>query len=331
MKIAIVDDYTDTARTTPAFARLADHQVQIWTDRAPSLETLVERLKNVEVLILIRERMQVGEALLSRLPKLKMISHLGIHPNVDIEACTRHGVIFSDGRGTGRSFTKGISSTAELTWGLILAAMRRLPQQVEALKEGVWQLGAGYTVCGKTLGVFGYASTGMRVAAIGRAFGMDVQVWGRGGSQERAAADGFRIAESREAFFETSDVLSLHMRLVPETYGLVTAADLGRMKTSAVLVNTSRGPLIESGALVAALKAGRPGFAAVDVYEQEPVVDGRHPLLRMDNAICTPHLGYATQEQLEEIFEVLVDNVLSYAAGKPAGVVNVSLLDRSQQ
>ena len=326
MKIAIVDDYTDTARTTPAFARLAGHEVSVWTDRAPSLETLAERLQDIEVLILIRERMQVTDALLSRLPKLKMISHLGIHPNVDVEACTRHGIIFSDGRRTKRTFSRSLSSTAELTWTLILASMRRLPQQVAALKEGVWQLSAGRTLHGKVLGVYGYAQTGSRVAALGRAFGMDVQVWGRGGSQERAAADGYRVAESREAFFETSDVLSLHMRLVPETYGLVTAEDLARMKPEALLVNTSRGPLIAPGVLEAALKAGRPGAAAVDVYDEEPVLGGDHPLLRLDNCICSPHLGYATQEQLEEIFEVLVDNALAYAAGEPIGVVNTSVL-----
>jgi D-3-phosphoglycerate dehydrogenase / 2-oxoglutarate reductase len=325
MKIGILDDYTDTARTTSAFARLAGHDVKVWTDRAPTLDTVVQRLRDIEVLILIRERMRVTEELLAQLPKLKMISHLGIHPNVDVEACTRHRVLFSDGRGTRRPFNS-ISSTAELTWSLILASMRRLPREVAALKAGVWQLSAGRTVFGKTLGVYGYASTGMRVAAIGRAFGMDVQVWGRGGSQQRAAADGYRIPESREIFFETSDVLSLHMRLVPETHGLVTSADLARMKPDALLVNTSRGPLIAPGALETALEAGRPGAAAVDVYNHEPVLDGEHPLLHMDHVICTPHLGYATQEQLAEIFEVLVDNVLAYAEGNPTGVVNTDVL-----
>lgn len=329
MKVAILDDYTDTARTTPAFAKLAGHEVSVYTDRAPSLETLAERLKDAEALILIRERMQVGEALLSRLPKLKMISHQSWHPNVDVDACTRRGVVFCDGRGTNRKYFASMSSTAELTWALILAAMRGLPREIAALKAGVWQVSAGRTVAGKTLGIFGYGRTGRRVGLIGRAFGMDVLVWGREGSKARATEDGLRIATGKAELFETSDVLCVEVQLLPETHGIVTAEDLGRMKPDALFVNTARAPLVEPGALAAALKAGRPGFAAVDVFEQEPVVGGEHPLLHMDNVICTPHLGYASQDQLRETFDLLIDQVVAFAEGKPIGVVNESVLARA--
>lgn len=320
MNIAILDDYTDTARTCPAFAKLAGHDVAVWSDPAPDHDTLAARLRDVEVVVLIRERMQVGEALLARLPRLRMISHVGNHPNVDVDACTRHGILFYDGRGV-VSTGQGASSTAELTWGLILAAIRRLPQNIASMRAGAWQHSVGRIVSGKTLGVYGYANTGKRVAAVGRAFGMDVQVWGRGGSQERAVADGLRAAESRNSFFATSDIVTLHMRLAPETQGLVTAADLALMKPDSILINTARAPLIETGALEAALRAGRPGAAGVDVYEHEPV-GADHPLFAMDNVVCTPHLGYATREQLEGMFDTLVENVLAYARGETDMAVN---------
>jgi D-3-phosphoglycerate dehydrogenase len=218
-------------------------------------------------------------------------------------------------------------AAAELTWALVLAAMRQVPQQMSALKAGKWQIGVGNTLRGKTLGIYGYGRIGSVVAGYGKAFGMDVLVWARATSLERARSDGYTAAPSKQAFFSACDVISLHMRLVEGTRGIVTAADLARMKPTALLVNTSRAPLIQSGALVAALKAGRPGMAAVDVYEEEPVLDPRHPLLVMDNVVCTPHIGYVTRDEYEVQFSDIFDQIVAYAAGKPINVVNPKVLE----
>jgi D-3-phosphoglycerate dehydrogenase len=329
MKVAILDDYTQSARQAPGFARLAGQEVEILTERAIPNEVLAQRLGDVEVLVLIRERSQIGEALISRLPKLKVIAHFGFYPNIDVGACTRQGIMVCVGPPADYVPTvleRGAASTAELTWALILAAARRLPQQVAALKRGVWQTALGRSLKGKTLGIYGYGHIGAEIAAYGRAFGMEIQVWGREGSQTRAAADGLRVAASREAFFETSDVVSLHVVLSPESRGIIGAAEFALMKPGAIFVNTSRGPLVDTNALVEALKAGRLGMAAVDVFDGEPVVDPAHPLLTLDNAICTPHLGYATKEQLEALLDALFAIVEAYAAGKPLAPVNAAAL-----
>ncbi len=322
MKISILDDYHDTVRTLPCFKKLASHDVTIWNDHVQEIDALTERLKDTEALVLIRERTQIRAPLIERLPKLRLISQRSVYPHIDVEACTRHGVVVSSSQHPGTPSY----AAAELTWALILDSMRRIPQQVAALKAGVWQVGIGHTVRDKTLGIFGYGRIGAVVAGYGKAFGMNVVVWAREATRARAKADGYAVARSKEAFFEECDVISLHMRLVDATRGIVTAADLARMKPTALIVNTSRAPLIEPGALVAALKAGRPGMAAVDVYEHEPVLNGDHPLLRMDNVVCTPHLGYVTAEEYEVQFSDIFDQIAAYCAGTPINVVNPDVL-----
>ena len=325
MKISILDDYFDTLRTLPCFAKLSSHRVTVWNDHVQDVDALAERLRDAEVLVLIRERTKIQAPLLARLPNLKLISQRSVYPHIDIEACTRHGVIVSSSQHPGTPSY----AAAELTWALVLAAARQLPQQVAALKNGTWQIGVGSTLRGKTLGICGYGRIGSVVAGYGRAFGMNVSVLAREVSLARAREDGYSPARSREVFFAESDVLSLHMRLVDATRGIVTADDLGRMKPSALLVNTSRAGVIEAGALVDALRAGRPGAAAVDVYEQEPVVGASHPLLRMPNALCTPHIGYVTRDEYELQFGEIFDQILAYAADSPSNVVNPQVLKRS--
>ena len=326
MKVSILDDYFDTLRTLPCFAKLAGHDVTIWNDHVQDTDLLVERLESCEALVLIRERTQIRTPLLERLPRLRLISQRSVYPHIDVETCTRLGIIVSSSQHPGTPSY----ATAELTWGLILAAARQIPQQVASLRAGSWQIGVGTTLRGKTLGIYGYGRIGAAVAGYGRAFGMRVLVWAREASRARALADGHETAPSKATFFEDADVLSLHMRLVPATRGIVTAADLGRMKPSALLVNTSRAPLIESGALVAALRAGRPGLAAVDVYEEEPLRDTGHPLLSMDNVICTPHIGYVTREEYEIQFSDVFDQINAYAAGTPINVVNPEVLPHAR-
>ncbi|HEX3400381.1 MAG TPA: D-2-hydroxyacid dehydrogenase family protein [Acetobacteraceae bacterium] len=318
MKIAILDDYHDTVRTLPAFAKLAGHDVTIWNDHVQDTDTLAQRLHDIEALVLIRERTRIQGPLLERLPKLRLISQRSVYPHIDIDACNRLGVIVSSGQHPGTPSY----ATAEFTWAMVLAAARQIPQQTAALKNGHWQTGVGTSLRGKTLGIFGYGRIGSVVAGYGRAFGMHVVAWAREASLDRARTDGYAAADSKAAFFEQCDVISLHLRLVPQTRGIVTAADLGRMKPTAILVNTSRAPLIEPGALAAALRAGRPGMAAVDVYEEEPVTDTRHPLLTLDNAICTPHIGYVTRDEYQVQFSDIFDQILAYAVGKPINVVN---------
>jgi D-3-phosphoglycerate dehydrogenase len=324
MKISILDDYFDTIRTLPCFTKLAGHEVTIWNDHVQDVGTLVERLKNTEILVLIRERTEIRAPLLERLPKLRLISQRSVYPHIDIEACTRLGIIVSSSQHPGTPSY----AAAELTWALTLAAMRLLPQQVAALKAGTWQTGVGWTLKGKTLGIYGYGRIGATVAGFGKAFGMKVVVWAREAARAKAVADGYGAAPSKEWFFETCDVISLHMRLVPATRGIVTAGDLGRMKPASLLVNTSRAPLIVAGALEAALAAGRPGMAAVDVFEQEPVLGGDHPLLKMPNVVATPHIGYVTHDEYETQFTEIFDQIVSYAAGTPDNVVNPDVLGR---
>jgi D-3-phosphoglycerate dehydrogenase len=326
MKISILDDYHDTLRTLSCFGRLAGHTVTIWKDHVQEDDTLARRLHETEALVLIRERTKIRAPLLERLPNLRLISQRSVYPHVDIDACTRLGIIVSSNLHAGTPSY----GTAELAWGLVLAAMRQIPQQMAGLKAGKWQTGIGSSLRGKTLGIYGYGRIGSVVAGYGRAFDMPVLVWAREASLTRARADGYAVASSKEAFFETCDVISLHMRLVDATRGIVEAGDLARMKPTALLVNTSRAPLIEPGALVNALRAGRPGMAAVDVYEDEPVLDPHHPLLRLDNVVCTPHIGYVSRDEYEIQFADIFDQIVAYAAGAPINVVNPDVLGKAR-
>jgi D-3-phosphoglycerate dehydrogenase / 2-oxoglutarate reductase len=323
MKVSVLDDYHDTLRTLDCFTKLSGHDVEVWNDHVQDVDALAERLRDTEALVLIRERTEIRAPLLRRLPKLQLISQRSVYPHIDVDTCTELGVVVSSSMHAGTpSF-----AAAELTWALVLAAMRQLPQQVAALKAGRWQIGVGHTLREKTLGVYGYGRIGRTVAGYGEAFGMNVWVWARSSSRERAQSDGYTVAPSKEAFFSACDVLSLHMRLVDATRGIVTKDDLARMKPTALLVNTSRAPLIEPGALVAGLKSGRPGMAAVDVYEEEPLLDARHPLLTMDNVVCTPHIGYVTRDEYEVQFSDVFDQIVAYAAGAPINVVNPGVLE----
>ena len=317
MKIAVIDDYQNAFRTLKSYPKLSDHEVVVFNDTETDIGKLADRLKDAEAVVLTQQRSSFPRALIERLPKLKLIGQTGrAATHVDLNACTEKGIVVSAG-GTGNS-----NATAELTWGLILSALRNLPFEVKRLKEGHWQSTLGIGVNGKTLGIYAYGKIGSIVAAAGKAFGARVVCWGREGSTGRAKAAGFEVAESREDFFARADILSLHLPLNKDTHGIVTGADLGRMKPTALIVNPSRAGLVAPGALVEALKAGRPGMAAVDVYEKEPVIGADHPLLKMDNVTCTPHLGYVTREGYEEYYAVVVDDILAFAAGKPQNVLN---------
>ena len=322
MNVSILDDYFDTVRSLPCFRKLDGHAVKVWNDHTQDVDELASRLRETEVLVLIRERTQIRAPLLERLEKLRLISQRSVYPHIDIAACSRRGVIVSSNLHAGTPSY----ATAELTWGLILAAMREIPQQMAALRAGKWQIGVGSTLRGKTLGIYGYGRIGAAVADYGKAFGMNVVAWARPASLARATADGVAAAAGKREFFERCDVVSLHMRLVADTRGIVTAGDLACMKPTALLVNTSRAGLIGPGALAAALRAGRPGMAAVDVYEEEPLRDTRHELLTLDNVVCTPHIGYVTREEYELQFSDIFDQILAYAAGRPTNVVNPEAL-----
>jgi D-3-phosphoglycerate dehydrogenase / 2-oxoglutarate reductase len=325
MNITILDDYFDTVRTLPCFSKLHGHDVTIWNDHVQGTPALTERLRDTEVLVLIRERTRIQAPLIECLPNLRLISQRSVYPHIDIDACTRLGVIVSSSQHAGTPSY----AAAELTWALALAAARQLPQQMAALQAGRWQIGVGTSLRHKTLGIFGYGRIGAAVAGYGRAFGMNVLVWSSEASLERARQDGHTAARSKQALFEDSDVLSLHLRLFPATRGIVTADDLDRMKPTAILVNTSRAALMEPGALEQALRKGRPGRAAVDVYENEPVTNSDDPLLKMDNVVCTPHIGYVTKEEYQTQFTDIFDQIVAYAAGTPINVVNPSVLERS--
>ena len=326
MNITILNDYQNVVRTLRCFDRLAGHNVTIWDDHATDTETLAARLKDTEALVLIRERTPIRAPLIERLPRLRLISQRSVYPHIDVDACTRHGVIVSSNMNPGLPSY----STAELTWGLTLAAMRRIPQEMIAMRAGRWQSTVGLGLRGRTLGIFGYGRIGAVVAGYGTAFGMKVLAWGREASIAKACADGHAVASSRVALFEKSDVLTLHLRLIDATRGIVTAADLARMKPDALIVNTSRAGLIAPGALEAALRAGRPGMAAVDVYEEEPLPGGRHPLLAMDNVVCTPHLGYVERDAYETQFADIFEQILAYQSGTPINVVNPEALRKTQ-
>lgn len=331
MNIIILDDYQDAVRKLKCAAKLEPLNAKVFTNTVKGIGQLSVRLRDADVLVLIRERTHFPKALLEKLPKLKLISQTGrVGPHIDVEACTRMGIAVAEGTGSPWA-------PAELTWALIMASMRRLPQYVGNLKHGAWQqsglksasmppnFGIGQVLRGRTLGIWGYGKIGQLVAGYGRAFGMQVVVWGREGSLTRAQADGHAVAPSREAFFEQCDVLSLHLRLNDETRAIVRFDDLQRMKPTALFVNTSRAELVEENALVSALNRGRPGMAAVDVFESEPILQG-HPLLRLENAVCTPHIGYVEQDSYELYFGAAFDNVVNFVNNNPTNLVNPDAL-----
>jgi D-3-phosphoglycerate dehydrogenase len=322
MKVAILDDYFDTLRTLECFGKLDGHEVTVWTDHVEDVDELARRLADAEALVLIRERTKIGATLLERLPRLQLISQRSVYPHIDVEACTHLGIVVASNLHPGSASY----ATAELTWGLVIAAMRRIPQQVASMRAGHWQDGVGHSLRHKTLGIYGYGRIGRVVGDYGRSFGMSVVFWASRESRERAQAEGAAVAESRHAFFERCDVITLHMRLVDATKGIVTRADLDAMKASALLVNTSRAGLIEPGALIGALTDGRPGMAAVDVYETEPLTDVSDPLLQIDNVICTPHIGYVSTDEWELQFSDVFDQINAFAAGEPTNVVNPEVL-----
>lgn len=331
MNIVILDDYQDAVRKLDCAAKLEPYQAKVYTNTVKGLGQLSVRLKDADVIVLNRERTHLPRQLIEKLPKLKLIVQTGrIGPHVDVLACTEHGIAVAEGSGSP-------VAPAELTWALIMAAMRRLPQYIGNLKHGAWQqsglktgsmpanFGLGSVLKGKTLGIWGYGRIGQLVAGYGQAFGMKVQTWGRAPSREKAVMDGFEAALSREAFFSDCDVLSLHLRLTAETQGIVQLDDLARMKPTALLVNTSRAELIEPDALISALNRGRPGMAAIDVFETEPILQG-HALLRLENCICTPHIGYVEQDNYEMYFGAAFDNVLNFIKGTPTNIVNPGAL-----
>jgi len=323
MKIAVIDDYQNAFPTLKCYSKLRDHEVMIYTDTEKEPARLAERLKDAEAVVLTQQRSRFPRAAIERLPKLKLISQTGrATAHIDVAACTERGIVVSAG-GAGNPH-----ATAELTWALILAALRHIPYEVRRLREGHWQSTLGIAVQHKTLGIYALGRIGSIVARVGQTFGARVLCWGREGSTARAREAGYEVAKSREAFFAEADILSLHLPLNKETQGIVTAADLALMKPSALLANTSRAGLIAQGALVNALKAGRPGMAAVDVYEDEPVLGAAHPLLKMDNVICTPHLGYVEKDTYEDYYGVVVDQIVGYAAGNPINVVNPEVLGK---
>jgi D-3-phosphoglycerate dehydrogenase len=322
LKVAILDDWFDTLRTLACFEKLAGHDVTVFNDHIQDTDALANRLRGFDVLVLIRERTEIRTPLLERLPQLRLISQRSVYPHIDIDTCTRLGItVCSDMHPGSPSY-----AAAELTWALVLASMRQIPRQVASLKSGNWQAGVGRSLTGKTLGIYGYGRIGEVVAGYGTAFGMNVLVWARPDSLTRAHADGLAVAANKDDFFRACDVLSLHMRLVPATRGIVTATDLQQMQPTSLLVNTSRAGLIQPGALVTALRSGRPGSAAIDVFDDEPLHDPTDPLLNMENVICTPHIGYVTREEWDVQFSDIYDQINAYEEGAPINVVNPDVL-----
>ena len=331
MNIVILDDYQDAVRKLACATKLEAYPAKVYTNTVKGTGQLSIRLKDADVIVLIRERTHLTRQLIEKLPKLKLIVQTGrIGSHVDVAACTERGIAVAEGTGSP-------VAPAELTWALVMAAMRRIPQYVAHLKHGAWQqsglksasmppnFGLGSVLKGKTLGIWSYGRTGQLVAGYGRAFGMRVIIWGSEASRARAQADGFELAPSKIELFRQCDVLSMHLRLSEETFGMVTLEDMSRMKPTALLVNTSRAELIESEALIAALNRGRPGMAAIDVFESEPILQG-HALLRLENCICTPHIGYVEQDSYEMYFGAAFDNVLNFIKGTPTNIVNPGAL-----
>lgn len=318
MKVHILDDWFDTLRGLPSFARLAGHEVTIWTDHCEDTRTLAARLAPAEALVLFRERTRITEPLLARLPALKLISQRSVYPHVDVAACTQHGVLLSSNM---HSDTPSVAAS-ELTFALILASARQIPQQMASLKAGHWQMGVGQTLAGRTLGLYGYGRIARQVAVYAQAFGMRVIWWASEAGRARAASDGVTLAPSRAEFFATADFVSLHVRLKPETRGIITKGDLLAMKTSASFINTSRSGLVAPGALEAAVQAGRPGRLALDVFDTEPLTDTADPVISHPSVISTPHIGYVTEDELDLQFADIYDQINAYAEGAPIHMIN---------
>jgi D-3-phosphoglycerate dehydrogenase len=333
MNIIILDDYQDAVRKLNCASKLEAYPAKVYTNTVKGVGQLAVRLKDAEALVLIRERTHITRQLVEKLPKLRLISQTGkVGAHIDIEACTELGIAVAEGVGSP-------VAPAELTWALIMAAARRLPQYIASLKHGAWQqsgmkaasmpanFGIGHVLKGRVLGIWGYGKIGQLLAGYGKAFGMKVMVWGSEAARQRAMGDGLAVATSREEFFSTADVLSLHLRLVPETRGIVTQSDLSLMKPESLLVNTSRAELIEPDALISCLNRGRPGMSAVDVFESEPILQG-HPLLRLENCICTPHIGYVEQDSYELYFGAAFDNIINFIRGTPTNIINPGALQK---
>lgn len=318
MKVTILDDYFDTLRHLPCFGKLTGFDVTVWNDHLQDTEALAERLADTDMLVLFRERTRITGALLDRLPRLRLISQRGVYPHVDVEACTRNDVLLCSNMSAGAPSY----AAAELTWGLILAAMRRIPQQMASLRAGDWQMGVGKTLRGRVLGLYGYGRIARVVAGYAAAFGVGVRWWASEEGRARARADGAEVAESREAFFAEPDIVSVHLRLTPATKGIVTLDDLSRMRSDALFVNTSRAGLVADGALLTALDAGRPGSAALDVFDGEPVTDPADPLTNHPSVIATPHIGFVTEDEFELQFSDIFDQIVAFAAGEPIHMIN---------
>ena len=323
MRIVVLDDWSGTFCKLQCYSRLADHEVIVYRDTEKDPLKLAERLQGAQAVILTQQRSHLQRKLVEKLSTIRIVAQTGSHrDHIDFAACTEKGIIIA------APGTKGVGvTTAELTWGLIMASLRHIPQEVENMKRGVWQATAGTGLRGKTLAIYGLGGIGSIVARVGKAFEMRVTCWGREASRGKIVAAGYEMPATRREFFESADVLSLHVYYDEQTRGIVTAADLACMKPTAVFVNTSRDGLIEPGALVDALKKGRPGRAAIDVYDVEPVLNGEHPLLELPNVICTPHLGYATDNMYENFYNKAIDSLLAYAAGAPINVLNPEALE----
>jgi D-3-phosphoglycerate dehydrogenase len=324
MKVHILDDWFDTLRTLPCFAKLEDHDVTVWTDHQPDLAKLAERVANAEALVLFRERTKIGADLLQRLPNLKLISQRSVYPHVDVDACTANGILLCSNMHAGAPSY----AAAEHTLALILASYRQIPQQVASLKQGNWQSGVGRTLRGRMLGLYGYGRIAGAVSEYAKSLGMNVQWWASEDGRARATAAGETVASSREAFFSTSDIVSLHVRLKPETRGCVTQQDLASMQPRSLLVNTSRSGLVVQNALETEIEKGRI-HAAVDVFDQEPLADIRNPLLTHPNVLATPHIGYVTEDEFDLQFSDIFDQINAYAAGSPIHMINPSVWQQS--
>jgi D-3-phosphoglycerate dehydrogenase len=327
MNIVILDDYQDAVRKLSCAEKLEPYPAKVFTNTVKGVGQLSVRLRDADVLVLIRERTAITRQLLEKLPKLKLIAQTGrVGGHVDVAACTEFGIAVAEG-------VSSPVAPAELTWALILSAMRRLPQYIASLKHGAWQQSGlksqsmpsnfclGNVLQGKTLGIWSYGKVGTMVANYGKAFGMRVIIWGSEDARQRALANGHEVADSKIALFEQSDVLSIHLRLAPSTQGCITLDDLGKMKSTSLIVNTSRAELFETDALIAALNRGHPGMAAIDVFESEPILQG-HALLRLENCICTPHIGYVERDNYESYFSAAFDNVVNFIKGTPTNIVN---------
>ena len=331
MNIVILDDYQDAVRKLNCAAKLDAYPAKVYTNTVKGIGQLSVRLKDADVIVLIRERTHLNRQVIEKLPKLKLIAQTGrVGTHIDVAACTERGIAVAEGVGSS-------VAPAELTWALLMAAARRIPHYVSHLKHGAWQqsglksasmptnFGIGSILKGRTLGIWSYGKIGQLVASYGRAFGMRVIVWGSNASKERAQADGFEIASSKDIFFEQCDVLSIHLRLNESTRSSITLDDLSKMKPTSILINTSRAELIEPEALIAGLNRGRPGMAAIDVFESEPILQG-HALLRLENCICTPHIGYVEQDSYELYFGSAFENVVNFIKGTPTNIINPAAL-----